>query len=77
MGKGCFGLPRDGDADQAEIEKDPEHGKDQAVDQRGMVQPEGRPPGGQASPGVEAADTRGLAVLQPIDQSQVDNAALR
>jgi hypothetical protein len=77
VGKGCFGLPRDGDPYQAAIEKGPEYSQDQAVDQRGMVQPEGRSPGGQAPAGVEAADYRRLAVLQPIDQSQVNGSALR
>lgn len=77
MGKVCFDLPGDGDPDQAEKEKGPEQSKDQGVDQGGMVQPKGRPPGGRVPVGIKDADDRRLAVLQPIDQSQVNGTTLR
>ncbi len=77
MTKAGLGLLRHGDPDQAENQKRSEQSKDQRVDQRGVVQPKGRPPGGQAAAGIEAADTRRVAALQPIEQSQVNGSALR
>lgn len=77
MTKAGLGLPRHGDPDQAENQKRSEQSKDQRVDQRGVVQPKGRPAGGQAAAGIEAADTRRVAALQPIEQSQVNGSALR
>lgn len=76
MAQAGFGLPSHGDPDQAENQKRSEHGKDQRVDQRGVVQPKGRPPGGQAAAGIEAADARRVAAFQPIEQSQVNGSAL-
>lgn len=77
MGDGRRGLPGHGYSDQAEKKNEPEHRKDQGVDQRGVVQPKGRSPGGRAPAGVEAADVRRIAVLQPIDQFRVNGTDLR